>query len=410
MAYFLRYGSESTLRLDLADGALLAECGRPTSPPLKAPTAAATSALAEPLEYPPLARSTTPGDQVCIAIEQGVPRAGEIVAGVVQALVSAGVSADGITVLRTREDAQTGNGDPARWLDGEVAKRITIADHDPSRRDRLGYLAATRSGQAILLNRAIVDADVVLPVGCIHNGWGAWDHGIYGAIFPTFSDNRTLMRYRSPSALNTLGRPKKAVAREVDEVGWLLGVTLTVQVVPGPGDEVLHLVAGEVGAVGRRGRDLYDAAWRWTVPRRASLVIAAVEGGCSCQTWDAVGNALAAAGRLVEEGGAIAICCDLEDQPGPAIEQLRAASSRPAALKHIRNQRPADALAATQLAQAMDRAKVYLLSRLDESVVDDLEIAPIGEPAEVARLAGRHESCILLSNATHAIVMIEDES
>ena len=28
MAYLLRYGSESTLRLELADGALLAECGR----------------------------------------------------------------------------------------------------------------------------------------------------------------------------------------------------------------------------------------------------------------------------------------------------------------------------------------------------------------------------------------------
>jgi hypothetical protein len=259
------------------------------------------------------------------------------------------------------------------------------------------------------LNRAIVDADVLVPVGCIRNGSSAWDHGIHGAIFPTFSDNRTLMRYRSPSALDVTGRPKKAVAREVDEVGWLLGVTLTLQVVPGPGDEVLHLVAGEVGAVGRRGRELYEEAWRWTVPRRASLVVAAIEGDCPFQTWDAVGDALAAAGRLVEEGGAIALCCDLEDEPGPAIEQLRALSSRPTALKQIRNQRPADALPATQLAQAMERAKVYLLSRLDESLVDDLEIARIGEPGEVARLAGRHESCILLSNAPHAMVTIEDE-
>jgi nickel-dependent lactate racemase len=332
------------------------------------------------------------------------------VGGVVEALVAAGVSADGITVLRTPVDAQAGNGDPARWLNGHVAKRITIADHDPSRRDRLGYLAATRSGHPILLNRAIVDADVVLPVGCIHNGSGAWDHGIHGAIFPTFSDNRTLRRYRSPSALDVTGRPKKAVTREVDEVGWLLGVTLTLQVVPGPGDEVLQLVAGEVGAVGRRGRELYDVAWRRTVPRRASLVVAAIEGGCSCQTWDALGDAMAAAGRLVEDGGTIALCCDIEGQPGPAIEQLRACSSRPEALKRIRNQRPADALPATQLAQAMERAKVYLLSRLDESLVDDLEIAPIGEPSEVARLAGAHESCILLSNAPHAMVMIQDES
>lgn len=405
----LRYGNGSAVHFDLPDGVLVAQCGCPTARALEEPGRAVTAALHEPLNYPPLADATTPGDRVCVAVDQGVPKASELVGAVVRSLVDAGVQADGITVLRTGEDAEAGRADPSRFLEPQVAERITLASHDPAKRAQMAYLASTRSGHPILLNRFLTDADVVLPIGCIRNGRGAWDHGIHSPIFPTFSDERTVARYRLPSALKRSGRPKKAVVREVDQVGWLLGVTLTVQVVPGPGGEVLHVLAGEVEAVKRRGCQLYRAAWGSTVPRRASLVVAGIEGGRASQTWDAVGDALAAASRLVEEGGAIALCCELAAEPGPAIRQLIQIESRPTALRQIQRWPHEDALAAAQLARAQDRARVYLLSRLDPSLVDELEIVPVAEPAEVARLARRHRSCILLANAPYAMVVMEGE-
>lgn len=408
MASVLRYGTDSWIDLDLSDTALLAECGSPSGRVLEAPAEAAAHALSDPLEFPSLARSTTPGDRVCIAVDRGVPRSGELAAVVVRCLLQAGVAADGITVLRTSDDFEAHFGDPEPWLSRDVADRITLAEHHPERRQELGYLAATEKGHPILLNRAIHDADVVLPIGCIRGGTGARDRGVHSPIFPTFSDRQTLMRYRSPSALNARGSPKAAVTREVDEVGWLLGVALTLQVIPGPGEEILHVLAGEVGAVRRRGRELYEAAWRCSAPRRASLVVAAIEGGPAFQTWEAVGDALSSAARLVEDGGSIALCCELQNEPGPAVENLQATESRAAAMTKIRRERPVDALPATQLARVLDRAKVYLLSRLDETLVEDLQIAPIREPAELARLARRHESCILLSNAPYAVVTMED--
>ena len=78
-------------------------------------------------------------------------------------------------------------------------------------------------------------------------------------------------------------------------------------------------------------------------------------------------------------------------------------------MRWIRKERPVDALPATLLACALDRATVYLLSRLDPSLVEDLEIAPIAEPDELVRLAGRHESCILLANAPHAMVTLDQD-
>ena len=62
-------------------------------------------------------------------------------------------------------------------------------------------------------------------------------------------------------------------------------------------------------------------------------------------------------------------------------------------------QRPVDALAAAQLAGALRRNKVYLLSRLDPSLVEDLDVVPIASADELRRLAGHHASCLLIPNA-----------
>ena len=405
----LRYGTDSSVRLELRDGVLLAECGAPRAEPLDDPGAATTRRLAEPLDYPPLARSTTPADRVVLPLGRDVPRAGEILAAAARSLVEAGVQPDGITVLRTEADAEAGLGDPRPWLSQRLTERISLLTHHPARRAELAYLASTETGDPIFLNRTITDADVVLPVGCFRDRSAAGHWGIHSAVFPTFSDQRTIERFRSPRSLDDRGHPKRRPAQIVDEVGWLLGVTLTMQVIPGPGDGLLDVLVGQTEAVRREARRLYDAAWRCSVPRRASLVVAAIEGGTTQQTWDNVGRALSAAGELVEDGGAIAICCDLAGEPGPAIQRLAASPRRRDAIEWIRKERPRDALAAALLAQALDRVTVYLLSRLDPSLVEDLQIAPIAGVGELVRLIGRHESCILLANAPHATVTPEND-
>ena len=59
-------------------------------------------------------------------------------------------------------------------------------------------------------------------------------------------------------------------------IAWLLGARFTVQVVPGRGVEVLHVLAGDLAAVSERGEQLYDQAWRFDDLKPASLVVVAV--------------------------------------------------------------------------------------------------------------------------------------
>jgi nickel-dependent lactate racemase len=407
MNFVLHYGADSTAEIDLADGALVAECGVPSRLAVEDLESAVVTALANPLEYPPLDQAAVPGDHVVLALEAALPRAAEIVSAVVQVLLHGDIEPEDIVVLRTMADVETRADNPCRLLPETLQDRIQFLTHDPADSNHMAYLAATEGGQPVVLNRVIVDADVVLPVGCEQSRTALEHYGVYSPVFPAFSDHETQLRYRRHRHLIPKGREQRRLAEEVGEVGWLLGAAFAIQVVPGSGDQVLDVLAGDVQSVGRRGRELYDAAWSWSVSRRASLVVAAIQGGPVQQTWHHLGRALAAALPLVEEDGAIAVCSNLAVQPGPAVQILGAARSREEALGRIGAERPADALPAVQLSHALERTRVYLLSDLAPSLVEDLQMIPIARPRELARLAGQHESCILLSNAPHAVVTVQ---
>ena len=99
-----------------------------------------------------------------------------------------------------------------------------------------------------------------------------------------------------------------------------------------------------VRAVAETGEKLARAAWVEVVPRRASLVVAALDGGSGWQTWEGVALALHAALQVVADGGAIAVCTELTDPPGPAVQTLALADDRDEVLRQIVKHRPADAL------------------------------------------------------------------
>jgi hypothetical protein len=154
---------------------------------------------------------------------------------------------------------------------------------------------------------------------------------------------------------------------------------------------------------------LCEELWRFQVPRRASLVVATLPGGRQQQSWSNFARVLDAALRVVEDEGTIAICCDLRMKPGPSLRRLARAASLDDALKAIQHDHTPDALTAAQLIRTLQRANVYLLSRLDEECVQSLGLAYVSSPDEVARLAARHDSCILLQNAHQAVPSVKTE-
>jgi nickel-dependent lactate racemase len=403
MSISLQYGADASLQLEFANGHLLAECCTPRGTALADVAVSVRQALEKPLNFPPLAQAIVPGDRVTVAIEPGVPQAAQIVAGAVAYLMATGIEPSDITLLRTQTDVETGVEDPRCRLSDDIRERVRLETHEPAERGHLTYLAATPKGRPIYLNRTLCESDVVLPIGCLRCDPAISYHGVYSGLYPTFSDSKTLARFRNPHLVEPENEMRARARHEVDVVGWLAGTQFVMQVLPGGGESLLAVYAGEAETVFERGSQASNAVWHHQVPGRAELVICGISGGRAQQTWENVGRAIAAALRVVTEGGAVVLCTDLETKPGPAVQGLAEAESLAAALRMIGKLRPADTIAATELGTALERARVYLLSKLDTTFVEELGVAPIESPKDVARLALRSESCIVLANAQFAV-------
>jgi nickel-dependent lactate racemase len=180
-------------------------------------------------------------------------------------------------------------------------------------------------------------------------------------------------------------------------------VPFFVQVIPAGDDGVLAVLAGQTEAVERAGRERGEEQWKSTIGGRADLIVAALSGSDREQTWLNVARALAAALRVVEEGGAIVVCSDLREAAGPAVRWLAATETPETALREIVHERPADALAAAELLEAVSRARVYLLSGLPPTIVEDIGLSPIEGSEQLQRLIAQHSSCIVLANAQYVV-------
>jgi nickel-dependent lactate racemase len=392
---------------------------------------ATAEALAAPIDFPPLRMAVVAGDKIVLALEPGVPRAPAIVAAVVDAVMQGGASAEDITILQTQDDPQAAASDPRGELPDGYRRKVRVATHHPGERKDLSYLGADEHDEPIYVSRHLFDADVVVPIGCARVDDALGYGGIRATLYPTFADQTAHERCRAAGAngaahsnptkeRHTRGqsaRRSSTVAaggggvsqHEANHVAWLLGVLFAVQVVPGGADNILQVLAGHLEVVLERGRQLCRQAWTVDVPRRASLVVAAIAGDARQQTWQNVGRAIAAARRVVTENGIIALCTELSETPGPGIRTAGAAQDLPQAHRRLHKQNPVDIAAAEQWGQALSRSRVYLLSQLQEEQVEELGAAHVAAAEEVGRLIERSDSCVLLESAQFALPTTVEE-
>lgn len=395
MALRLRYGVDSTASVEIDPDKLVANCDGPRGGSLVPLAAAIDHALAEPLEFPPLAQAVVPGDKVGLALSADVPQAAAIVERTVAALLAAGVLGDDITLVApTGVDAAGIAVHVARRL-GDIAIRHEI--HDPSRRDSLSYLAADAAGHPIYINRTLHEADAVVAIGCLQLEGAPGYFAARSVIVPAFAGSPQKTA-KSSKTLADLAERRRKRPTHADDVAWLLGLQFTIQVVPDGSGGVLQVLAGELEAVFRAGRHAYDEAWRYVVPLPSDLVVATIGGEPAQQTWNSVGRALRAAAPALKAGGSVVICSDLDEQPGTALQLLVGNPDLDDVLEQVDRLHSEDAATVGEIARALQRGRVYLISRLEDELVEDLGIAPL-EAGQLSRVVSRHNSCLVLGSA-----------
>lgn len=371
----------------------------PAAPPLADPAAAVDAALEQPLGFPPLRQAFTPDDHVAVVVDESLAALPRLLPPVLRHLHEASVKLDAVTIVC----APPSTGQP--WLEDlpDEFQDVHIEVHQPDDRKKLAYLAATRQGRRVYLNRTVVDADqtVILtrrrydPI----LGYG----GASGTLYPALSDEATRRESHSHLSLAVPGAEPWKLKREAAEVAWLLGVPFLVQVIEGGDGSVLHVLGGpaETSAEGER---LLDERWRIEVDEPADVVVASLAGDPARHGFADFASAWAAAARVVNPGGAIVLLTDAAPRLGASSEMMRAHEDPGQALTLLMKEPPADVEAGFQWASAAAKAKLYLLSRLKIDVAEELFTTPLENVGQAQKLLrGR---CLFLPDAHQTMAVI----
>lgn len=357
--------------------------------PADSPAELVREALEKPFGFEPLRRALTPDDRITVVIDPRLPHLAGMLAEVLRHLETAGVKPSAVTVLSPP-------GSPSDWIDelpDEFAD-VTAETHDPADPKKLAYLATTKAGRRLYLNRSLVEADfVVLLTGRRfdpHSGYA----GAENAVFPVLSDEETLADFLGGFST---GDPEAAEG-ESAEIAWLLGTPFLVQVIEGAGDQVQEVVAGLLDS-GAEGIRRQDARWRTTISREPDTVIASVSGAPGGITFLDLAKALATAARVVRKGGRIALLTSAAPDLGPGAEMLRRLDGPEGAKKLLAQEKPDDWAAAALWAFAARRASLFLASGYPDEVAEELFATPIHAPAEVQRLIDTGGAVLLLPDA-----------
>ncbi len=405
MEYSLPWQPHRSLCLDLPPDTLVRSFVGPDGAALVNAYRAAGEALDRPLDFPALRHAVVPGDRVVLALEDDVPRAAAILAAVIERLTASGVESDKICILQTRPAVDSEQ--LSQFLPMEVAEAVSYSIHDPDNADELAFLTSTQDHMPVMLNRRLVEADLVVPIGCHRAPETAGYDGAAGAVCPAFSDRHTQQHFRGYHTTNSPARHLGKAQAKADEISWLLGIQFVVRVIPGDQDQISGIIAGSAAQATAAADQAYRESWEVKISRRASLVIATVTGDSSEQTWENFGRAVEAAGDAVETDGSIVICCDLREPPGPCLQQLTSGDHPTAVLSQIRRLREYDAIPAAQLARVLDRAQICLLGSLPQNLVEELGMVHLENVAEISRLARAHATCTLLASAQYATVQMD---
>ena len=387
--------------VEVAEGNLVGVRRAPLAPGIEDPAAAIRTALEAPIGFPALRRALTPDDHVIIVVDEHLPRLGELLVPILEHIALAQVVPEAITLLCPP-------GSVAQpWLDRlpEAFEEIRLEVHDPSDRNHLSYLATTRKGRRLYLNRTMVDANqVIVLTGRGYDPLLGYS-GAESALYPVMSDAATRLDGCDQMSMAAPGKTPRSLQREAAEVAWHLGVPFLVQIIMGADAEIIHVLAGPVETSGD-GQRLLDERWRVEVDAPADIVLAGIGGDPARHDFDDLARAFACAARVVKPQGKIVVLCDAQPVLGQEADWLRQAGDPGTVLNALRQHKAPDQQGIFLWASAAQHANLYLLSKLPAEIAEEMFTVPLENADQVQRLVAGNGSCLILPDAHKTMAVL----
>jgi nickel-dependent lactate racemase len=341
----------------------------PRSQSPSSPTVLIRDALEHPIGFEPLRRALTPDDHVAIVVDDKLPHLAELLTGLLEHLVSAHVKPEAVTLVLPPGSRRQGFVDD---LPDEYAD-VRVETHDPADPKRHAYLATTKGGRRIYLNRTLLEAD----------------YSVY--LVPAGS------KLPFPALSNAETRDDRNATTDHDEIDWLVGTPFYVEVIEGAGDDI-HAVVG--GLTDHRDAAIKTHATRWhAAAAPADLVIAAISGAKERIDFADLAAAAKCGTAVLNPGGRLVVLTDAAPRLGEAEEILRTFDDPAEARKAISKGKHETHRPAARWAAAAAKGTLTLASGYPDDVAEELFAVPIHSPSELQRLIDAADSVLVIPDA-----------
>ncbi|PQO38565.1 lactate racemase domain-containing protein [Blastopirellula marina] len=364
--------------------------------------------LRHPVGYPDLAHASVPGDVVLFVFGKEVGDYEPITAAIVTYAQEAGITDRTFQFLLPHE---TLSPVVERLKQGiaSLGEQAEVIVHQPHDQKANAFLTSTQENHAIILNRHLCDADLVVPIDVARSREGFGYFGPYSSIFPTYSDIDTQKRWNSPLFVTRIQRKKRRVA-EVEEIRQLLGIVYNCLLVPARGGGYAAAIFGEATHVETEATRQLKQDWEPHLPSMAGVVIALITGGQAGQTWENAARALANVEHLVRPDGAIILATEIRQRPGVAMSQMAESLEFTDFEAQMRKSRHEDAAIALQFARTLAQCKVYVRTALPEVVMDDLDMIPVQSDDECRKICEHYRDVVIVHDAQNMSVRVADST
>ncbi|QDU07307.1 lactate racemase domain-containing protein [Gimesia aquarii] len=378
-------------------------------PPLEDVPLKTQHVLNNPLELPPLDLAVIPGDKITIVVDRETPVVDEIINSVWDFFSDCGIEAADVTILQAQSGSLNLQQKLMDSVNPELKQDAQWVIHEPESKEGLGYLGTSASGERIYLSKHLLEADFILPIELVSYDPLIGYAGGGSLLYPEFSSQEAVIKSRGQSHRELTPAESRPLRQLIDEVGWMLGLQYSLQVIPSAGQGASEIVFGGIEATFRKGKELLDQYWKLEPSYKAEVVVVAVECGPAGHAWTQLGRVLETARNLVSQDGRIVLLTEIDEPFGEGMQILSGCLEPLDAIKPLRDRQSNDLVTATQMALAADWALICLLSKAKTDDVEDLFIIPLEDEAEVRRLLQTDETISIIASAQHAYGQLKQE-
>lgn len=338
-------------------------------------------ALQNPIGAPRLREIVKPGEKIAIVtsdITRPCPTY-RIMPPLLDELYAAGCKPEDITLVFALGSHRRQTEEEQRHLAGDRAfAEIRCEDSDP---EDCVHIGVTDRGTPVDITRRVAEADRRICLGNIEYHYFAGYSGGAKAIMPGSSTpeaiqhNHSMMVRDECCAGNLEGNPLR---KDLEQAAAMVGVDYIVNVVLDEHKNIVRAVAGDLTLAHREGCRFLDRMYLKPIDARADIVLVSQGGAPKDLNLYQTQKALDNAKHAVKKGGTIILIGSCKEGLGSKVfeEWLMSAPDAHSMIERIGRDFQLGGHKAAAIAMVLENAEIYLVSDMEDSLVERVFMKP----------------------------------